>query len=60
MELREGLKLDTMEEFRSYLEKVNGCPFTSPCPTEDLKSKTDGYSICLECCKRYLTMKKEV
>lgn len=58
MELREGLKLKTLGDFKAYLQRVNGCPFSSPCPVEELQSKVDGYKSCVECCRKYLISKE--
>lgn len=59
MKLKEGLAFTTLSEFKSYLQRVNDCPFSTPCPVEDLKSKVDGHNICVECCKRYLELSSE-
>lgn len=59
MKLKEGLKISTIGGFQHYLKSVNDCPFSTPCPVDELESKADGYRICVECCRKYLVSRSK-
>lgn len=57
MQLKRGVRITNMDEFRSYLKRVNDCPFSDPCPVDALEGKIDGFKNCMNCGRKYFLEK---